>query len=156
MSSLQAFGTDRFINTTRQIYPSTTKMPTAMNHILDDSTPHLLDIQSDVSTFQSSDFNQLDFPIDPQKENNGHPSRYSQQAVSFLFGFIWMTIGCLVYILQHSLCMDPGELSCFPESRISSEPGTPLIFQDSGETNPFFPVREPQNDLIMSLMSRDI
>ena len=48
MSSLQAFCTDRFINTTRQIYPITTKMPIAMNHILDESTPHLLDVQSDV------------------------------------------------------------------------------------------------------------
>ena len=113
MSSLQAFCTDRFINTTRQIYPSTTQLPTAMNHTLDESTPHLLDVQSDVNTFQSSDFDQLDFPIEPQKDNNGHPSRYIQQAVSFLFGFLWMTIRCLIYILQHSLCMDPGELSCF-------------------------------------------
>ena len=77
MSSFQAFCTDRFINTTsRQIYPSTTKMPIAMNHMLDESTPHLLDVQSDVSTFQGSDFNQLDFPIDPHKDNNEHSSRY--------------------------------------------------------------------------------
>ena len=156
MSSLQAFCTDRFINVARQIYPSTTMMPTAMNHILDESSPYLLDVQSDVNPFQSSDFNQLDFPIDSQKDNNEHPFRYSKQTVSFLFGFIWMTISCLVYILQHSLCMNPGELSCFLESRISSEPSTHLIFQDSGGTNQLFLVRETQNDFTMSLVSRDI
>ena len=44
-----------------------------------------------------------------------------------------MTIGCLSYTFQHSLCMDPGELSCFPESRISSEPSTHLIFEDGDQ-----------------------
>ena len=29
--------------------------------------------------------------------------------------------------------MDPGELSCFPESRISSEPSTHLIFEDGDQ-----------------------
>ena len=139
--------------------PRTTIIPNAMDHnmhILDASTPHILIVQSGVNTFHSSDFVQLDFPIDSQKNNNGHPFRYSKQAVSFLFGFIWMTIGCLVYILQHSLCVDPGELSWFPESGISSEPSTHLIFQDSGETNRLFPVRETQNDFTLSLVSRDI
>ena len=102
----------------------------------------ILDVQSDVSTFQSSDFNQLEFPIDPQKDNNGHPSRYSQQAVSFLFGFIWMTIGCLFYILQHSLCMDPGEFSHLPTSEDFYGSNTHLVFQYSGEANQLFPVRK--------------
>ena len=138
------------------IYASTIILNKAQNTGSAAYSSAILDVQSDVSTFQSSDFNQLDFFIDPQKDNNGHPSRYSQQAVSFLFGFIWMTIGCLIFILQYSLCMDPGELSCFPESRISSEPSTHLIFQDSGETNQLFPVRETQNNFTVSLMSRDI
>ena len=116
----------------------------------------LLSVQSDVNTFHSSDFDWLDSPIDSKKNNNGHPFRYSKQAVSFLLCYIWLTIGFLVYILQHSLCMDPGELSWFPESRISNEPSTHLIFQDSGETHQLFLVRETQNDFTMSLVSRDV
>ena len=72
MSSLQVFCTDRFVNVAMQIYPSTT---TTMNYILDESTLHLLDVKSDVNTFHSSDFNQLDFPIDSPKDNIGHPFR---------------------------------------------------------------------------------
>ena len=156
MSSLQHCCTDRCINAAQQMYPSTTMIPTATNHILDESTPHLLSVQRDVKTFHSSDFNQLDFPINSQKNNNGHPFRYSKQAVSFLFVFIWMTIGCLVYIFQHSLCMDPGELSWFPEPGIYSGSSIHLIFKDLGETNQLFLVRETQNDFSESLVSTDI
>ena len=79
-----------------------------------------------------------------------------QTGFSFSFGVVWTTIGCLVYILQHSLCVDPGEPSWFPESRICNEPSTHFIFQNSGETNQLFLVRETQNDFTMPLMSRDI
>ena len=95
----------------RQMFPKTTVIPTAMDHnvcIRDEPTTHLLSGQNHVNTFHDSDFVQLDFPTDLQKNNNGHLLRYSKQAVRFLFGFVWMTFCCLVYIFQHSLYMDPG------------------------------------------------
>ena len=132
-------------------------MPTAMDHnmsILDEAITHYLSVPRDDNT--SSVLNQHAFHINLQKHNHGELFQYSKQAVGFLFGFIWMTIGCLAYILQHSPCMDPGELSWLPESGIFSEPSTHLIFLDSGGTNPLFAVRETQNKFTISLMSRDI
>ena len=157
MSSLQYFCTDRFINVAKQVHPSI-MMPTAMEdnvHILDEPPPHLSSVQSDVSTLHSSDFNQLDFPVELQKNNSEHPFTYSERAVSCLSGFVWVTICCLIYILQYSLCMDPGEFSQLPTSEDFYGSNTHLVFQYSGEANQLFPVRETQNKFSMSLCPED-
>ena len=157
MSSLQYFCTDRFINVAKQVHPSI-MMPTAVEnkmHILDEPPPHLLSVQSDVSTLYSSDFNQLDFPVELQKNNSEHPFIYSKQAVSCLSGFVSLIICCLIYILQHSLCMDPGEFSQLPTSEDFYGSNTHLVFQYSGEANQLFPVRETQNKFSMSLCPED-
>ena len=103
------------------MYPRTTMMPTAMDHnmsILDEAITHYLSVPRDDNT--SSVLNQHAFHINLQKHDDGQHFQSSKQAFSLPFCFVWMVIGCLVYMLQHSLCMNPGELSQFPEPGIFS------------------------------------
>ena len=86
MSSLQQFCTDRFINAAWQLYPSTTMIPTAMDHnmcILDEPITHHLNVPRDDNT--SSVLNQHALLMDLQKHDDGQLFQSSKQAFSLPF-----------------------------------------------------------------------
>ena len=97
-------------------------MPTARDHnmcILDEPITHHLNVPRNDNSGSV-----LFLTSDLQKHDDRQLFQSSKQAFSLPFCLVWMTIGCLIYMLQHSLCMDSGELSWFPEPGIFSDPST--------------------------------